>query len=441
MRVVWVYNYSMSSITKFTLKDVRCFEGEQFLDIRPITLLVGENSTGKSTVLGCYHALFESFERGSVDFNSEPYEMGAFDDIFRKGNKQKSFSLSVDYEYKRKINTCQVEFKESGPEPIVEKIKYNFASGGSIIFICSESSNPRHPICRLVDIGKNENSFTIAVSSRALFNLDLINELPVWMEFNKKEFNRKFFNFLMDKIYGKKFYSFYRKVAPAEKVISMGPVRSRPKRVYTPTIATPTPEGGEVPMLMMRINRTDENAWDKLAENLNEFGENSEMFKDIKIKKLGSKMGDPFELQVKIAKYHINIMNVGYGVSQVLPILVRMINEIETGIFARLLIQQPEVHLHPRAQSALGSLLVEFAEKKKQKYLIETHSDYIIDRIRIEIREGKISPDKVSLVYHELKGGKVKLHNIKFDNMGNLLDVPAGYREFFMEQTKKLLGF
>ena len=76
--------------TELILRDVRCFGGEQRVPLRPITLLVGENSTGKTTVLGCYAAMRRLLSRRDTftfvnepDFNEEPFAMGSFRDIVR----------------------------------------------------------------------------------------------------------------------------------------------------------------------------------------------------------------------------------------------------------------------------------------------------------------------------------------------------------------------
>jgi predicted ATPase len=92
------------------------------------------------------------------------------------------------------------------------------------------------------------------------------------------------------------------------------------------------------------------------------------------------------QLQVKIAGSGINLVDVGYGVSQVLPIIVDAIREPPRSTF---LLQQPEVHLHPRAQAELGSFLGALAKQQQKRFIIETHSDYMIDRIRMDIRDGK----------------------------------------------------
>ena len=65
----------------------------------------------------------------------------------------------------------------------------------------------------------------------------------------------------------------------------------------------------------------------------------------------------------------------------------------------------------------------------------------MIDRARIEIRKGTISPEDVSLIYLEPKGRVVKVHNIGFDKMGNMVGVPTHYRGFFMKEYRRLMGF
>src|SRR5881396_1662040 len=80
------------------------------------------------------------------------------------------------------------------------------------------------------------------------------------------------------------------------------------------------------------------------------------------------------------AVVRFNLVDVGYGVSQALPILVDTLQRPAADeVF---LLQQPEVHLHPRAQAELGSFFVSQAGKKR-RFVIETHSDYLVDRVRM----------------------------------------------------------
>lgn len=229
-------------------------------------------------------------------------------------------------------------------------------------------------------------------------------------------------------------------------VFSTSPIRSRPKRTYDPTRIFDDPEGSDVPMRLMRAQATQKEEWKTLKERLVEFGERSGLFQNIEIKNLGRSMGTPFQLKVKVRGPNANIIDVGYGVSQILPILVQILDPpsisghmmVERPFF---LLQQPEVHLHPRAQAELSSLLAAIASKGRRSFIIETHSDYMIDRARIEIRNRTISPDKVSLIYLEPKGQTVKVHNITFDRAGNMNSVPPHFREFFLKETDRLMGF
>ena len=65
----------------------------------------------------------------------------------------------------------------------------------------------------------------------------------------------------------------------------------------------------------------------------------------------------------------------------------------------------------------------------------------MIDRARIEIRRGTIRPEDVSLIYLEPKRRIVRVHNISFDEMANMIGVPSHYGEFFLKETDRLMGF
>ena len=157
-------------------------------------------------------------------------------------------------------------------------------------------------------------------------------------------------------------------------------------------------------------------------------------------------MSDPFQLQVKVRSGpHANIMDVGYGVSQSLPILVDVLADAESDRRKNggpaFLLQQPEVHLHPRGQAELASLFVEAVRTNGSRFLIETHSDYVVDRVRISVRQGKLKPDDVSILYFEPAAKAVTIHNLTLDRHGNLRNAPAGYRDFFVRESDRLLGF
>ena len=171
------------------------------------------------------------------------------------------------------------------------------------------------------------------------------------------------------------------------------------------------------------------------------------MFDEIQVRSFGRSDGDPFQIQVR--KHSgpksrrrkgpwRNLIDVGYGVSQALPVLTELLRPDGPTMF---LLQQPEVHLHPQAQAALGTLFCQVASGGKQ-IIIETHSDYIIDRVRMDVRDGKtgLRPEDVSILYFEPGDLAVKIHSITIDDYGNLDGAPTGYRQFFSDELTRSIG-
>ena len=116
-------------ITQFTMEDVRCFAERQTLEIRPLTFLVGENSTGKTTALACFHILADYLRGGGMDFNLHPYAMGTFRDIVRNSKKrEKKIQLGFTYKHGNEDirTTVKLVEKKEGIEPVVSSITMKF---------------------------------------------------------------------------------------------------------------------------------------------------------------------------------------------------------------------------------------------------------------------------------------------------------------------------
>ncbi|MDE0466678.1 MAG: AAA family ATPase [Candidatus Poribacteria bacterium] len=431
------------SITQFTMEEIRCFSDRQTLEIRPLTFLVGENSTGKTTALACFHVLANFLRGDGVDFNSNPYSMGTFKDIVRNNKKrEKNFKLGFTAKYNNEDIKKTIEFieKKSGVEPVVNSITMKLADGE--IIVQSEDEMGRE--LRLDSFDEEQNRYRITCDADRLNEFSLFFFFPPFTRESKGEIVfKKYFNKKTNKLECGP-WDIFRDMS----VFSTSPVRSRPKRTYDPTREFDDPEGSDVPMYLMRIEATEKKNWEALKTQLVEFGRNSGLFENIDVKNFGRSLGAPFQLQVKVCGPKANITDVGYGVSQILPILVQILNPSISKNVRRnpmqsffSLLQQPEIHLHPKAQAEFSSLLVKLANKGNQSFIIETHSDYMIDRARIEIRRGNIKPEDVSLIYFEPKGNIVKVHNIGFDKDANMTGVPPHYRQFFLKESKRLMGF
>ena len=432
------------------LRDVRCFQGEQRGGLRPVTLLVGENSTGKTTFLGCYGVLHRMFSRlyfdPGPDFNEEPFPMGSFRDVVRSrrgpGGRIDEFRLGLEVESARgdmPPYSLLVTFQEKGSQPVVSSLRFDFRSdsflelqpapgGGTAFRIPSRTVEAPIPF------------------GQAMFTMDFLTELTrrerILGELSGLQPVADYLGGLFrrpEATDGRRRRATHFWLPHLPKLVPVAPLRSKPRRTYDPVRETASPEGEHVPMRMMRLSRTEKGGWTSLHDDLVDFGRGSGLFSDIKVKRHGRQMSDPFQLQVKVRSGpHANIMDVGYGVSQSLPILV----DVMAATGRTFLLQQPEVHLHPRGQAELASLFVEAAAGKRgNRFLIETHSDYIIDRVRISVRKRILKPDDVSILYFEPAGAAVTIHALTLDADGNLRNAPAGYRDFFLKETDRLLGF
>jgi energy-coupling factor transporter ATP-binding protein EcfA2 len=123
--------------------------------------------------------------------------------------------------------------------------------------------------------------------------------------------------------------------------------------------------------------------------------------------------------------------NVGYGISYAFPILVAGLCA-DTGRV--LVIDSPEAHLHPRGQSRIGDFLAHMAAAGSQ-ILVETHSDHVLNGIRLALRDGVIDPEKVIIYFFTLREGP-QVTRLSFDKNGSINDWPAG----FFDQSEKDLA-
>ena len=117
--------------------------------------------------------------------------------------------------------------------------------------------------------------------------------------------------------------------------------------------------------------------------------------------------------------------NIGYGISYALPIIL-------TGLIARrgsyMLVENPEAHLHPSAQSAMGQFLAMLSQNGV-RMVVETHSDHVLDGIRIYATQHKISLKSVMIHNFEIQNGAVRVESIKYTNKYTYDKWPKGFRD------------
>jgi hypothetical protein len=457
------------------LKNVRCFADPGPARIAPLTILVGENSTGKSSFLALYRIALE-VANGRLDpsFNRDPFFLGAYDQIaFDQG------------ELSGPASSIEISLHDS----TLEGVKAALATDGVISLVVSFTKSDSLAAISKLSFNSDKSSFTIDTNENFDDNYTISvlhtpeNEYPLIVATRIfKELasgNAIYLNTLSKLILSDvKLYHVIRNLAASKnslkisaskeeideafkqteipisaqelakslerfigavgyKPYAIAPVRTKPARTYDPVDDVPTAEGAHIPMLLAKMQRADLERWEQMRPELEAFGRNSGLFDEIFVRSLGASDSDPFQVMVNLSGRRSNLIDVGYGVSQVLPIIVDL---LEGNTKRAYLLQQPEVHLHPRAQAALGSFFCDVVKTTDNQILVETHSDYIIDRVRMQVMEKTLPPEDVSILYFEREGRSVRIHQLSLDENGNLLGAPPSYRDFFLAEEYRLFG-
>ena len=147
--------------------------------------------------------------------------------------------------------------------------------------------------------------------------------------------------------------------------------------------------------------------------------------------------GSEKDYEFLVRKYkggpEVRLTDVGFGVSQVLPVLVLCYYVPEGSI---LILEQPEAHLHPKVQSELADLLIEVVKNRKLQIILESHSEHLILRLMRRIAEEQISADDTAFYFCEMNEGTSEIERLNVDDYGNITNWP---QNFFGDATGDLV--
>jgi predicted ATPase len=131
--------------------------------------------------------------------------------------------------------------------------------------------------------------------------------------------------------------------------------------------------------------------------------------------------------------------NVGFGITYVLPVLLSLLTAEKGKI---IVIENPESHIHPRGQSELGKLIALAANAGAQMF-IETHSDHILNGIRVAVKEKKVAKENVNILYFDKETTDSEQYSnvtpIEVDENGELSDYPKDFLDEWNNQLLKLI--
>lgn len=439
----------------FYLDNFRGFS-DTFIPLTDVTFLVGENSTGKTSVLNILKLISTPQFWFEQDFNNEIVHFGHFSDIvsanaanseyFRIGIVEESSTK----EGKSHASGCLFTFRErQGLPQLTHFISSKGSKEVSIRFVGGTISfkvEDRSEIQTATEVISSDLPRWIREQSSDGGGYKRLNIGLKTPRTDRQSFPIPILLSVVDdhmRTSGKDKASRSMRIGllPFPEfqgdLIWVAPIRTKPRRTYDESYLDFSPEGLHTPYLIRKLLNSKVEAV-KFREFVQSVGKASGLFRSIEIKRFGRGAGAPFEVDVVLDEKALNLNNVGYGVSQSLPVLVELLAREEGSWFA---IQQPEVHLHPRAQAALGDVFFEMARKEKKRFLVETHSDFTIDRFRMNFRktEGNKPVSQVLFFERKNKGNHITALSINSD--GNLpLNQPDSYRQFFIKEEMSILG-
>jgi predicted ATPase len=118
------------------------------------------------------------------------------------------------------------------------------------------------------------------------------------------------------------------------------------------------------------------------------------------------------------------ITDVGFGVSQILPVIVLCYYAPEG---STLILEQPEIHLHPRVQAGLADVFIDAAKTRGVQIVIESHSEHLLRRLQRRVAEEELSTEETALYFAATKDGESRLTTLELDLLGTIRNWPEGF--------------
>jgi predicted ATPase len=130
-----------------------------------------------------------------------------------------------------------------------------------------------------------------------------------------------------------------------------------------------------------------------------------------------------------------SLSDVGFGISQFLPIIVADLQLPDT---STLFVAQPEIHLHPSVQSSFGDYLANQINTTNKNYVIETHSEYLLNKIRLAIVKGELNEEDVNVGFTDNDDNENVVHKISFTPRGQILNAPKNFFKTYMMDVMEI---
>lgn len=460
-------------IKTFRLKNFKAFEDTGEIELKPITVLAGPNSGGKSSVLQSLLLLKQTFETEipSVALNLEGrfLQFSGFEELtYGKpslGKSEVSYQFIIETPIPGRV--IHRYFPDSDPNELEDTKNYELESNVEFSFRHrphgEDGSSVRPYGCSIKSLFKDNIGPELSIRllgkryitkaggkgkfhptpdilrkvKDVAFNHFLPSYLIQQIETDESR-ERELERLALDPILRSPLTNL--RIELDENLKYLGPLREEPRRAYLHS-GSPFPEIGKKGEYAAQILWLEKNSKVRFIKDLQQEPVESTLMEAVAEIFLSLGVIEPidvsstkrlmYQVLFRIGeapfKKQVTIADVGFGMSQLLPIIVMGLRSSESSI---LVFEQPEIHLHPRIQSNLADFMLKLAISGK-RVLVETHSDYFINRLRRRIAEDKSDNlrDKISILFVRppLEGKGAVIEPLRVDKYGVIENWPPDF--------------
>jgi len=435
-------------ITELSLRNFKSWKRIEKMRFAPITGLFGTNSSGKTSILQLLLMIkqtVESTDRLQVlDFGNDKSlaNLGSFREVVHGHETTGSVGWSIRWKLPEPLTIWnpenktaalfssdeigfQVEIGETEKKRLlVKRIAYSYAGKE---FAMQRKATGKSPYELIVSPA---NDFEFVRNPGRPYDLPA----PVKCYGFPNEVNARYQNagFLSD------LQLEFELLFSATKYL--GPLRDYPKRQYTWSGAEPTDMGqrGErvVEALLaardanLRVSRGFRRRRETLEQRVAVWLKELNLIHDFQVEPISKEGGSIYRVKVRRNPQSADVLitDVGFGVSQILPAIVLCYYARPGSI---IILEQPEIHLHPSVQAGLADVFIDAVKTRNIQIVFESHSEHLLKRLQRRIAEECITPDKAALYFCETGDGESRLTTLDVDLLGNITNWP---KDFFGDQ-------
>jgi len=455
------------------LNNYRAFLNQNF-KFSKINIIIGENSAGKSSLLKFLLAMKQSFENPAelnLKLSGEYADLGNFNETvyYKKSRIPITFGFEFDNKYFDYFINFFVDREEDVTERDIDKLRKKLLS--HIEGYYDTTTKVKFALSSRLN---DHSTIKTVIENEGLGNLEIIQKkggkliepfyyCDLKFDFGESHgilenvsFSKDAFLSLVNmelrstcaKRYKKKGEEIFYKLAfllitqnylrsQIDSIVYVNPINTNPKRFYFQEDKKNSYTHNNIDKFvnLMSDNSSKSKRIDGRLSALNTLINDFGLAQEIRL--VENESLPVIGLEVRIKDLWSNITDVGYGVSLQLPILFEaLMAEVYGG--QTILIEQPEVHLHPALQAKFIESLISIGNKNS--YFIETHSEHIIRKLQILIKSKVIKSDDITIHYFKRGNQKFNLSVHEINEHGMLIpSFPSGFYDVSYSLVKELL--